>query len=137
MGTVFLFLAILVAMTGSFTASIMRFYNGDKPWTQEEKITLIAKIHRKFGYLVILLGNITIMSGIGHYYHDVLQGDDRAILGTISLITFCVIVIIAETIFRVRNKFALGHIKTPNPQVASSVRTYTPEQVDQDVKAGE
>ena len=33
MGTLVLFCTILVSITGSFTASVMRFYNGDKDWS--------------------------------------------------------------------------------------------------------
>jgi len=61
------------------------------------------------------------MSGIGHYFHDILQGDSRSVLGATSSLIFVGFVIIFEAIFRIRNKWALGHIKTPNPVLASNV----------------
>ena len=71
-GTMTMFLTILGTISGTLTASIMRFYNGDKPWSEKEKVQLIAKIHRWFGYLMLFIGNVTCMTGIHHYYGDVL-----------------------------------------------------------------
>ena len=34
-----------------------------------------------------------------------------------------------------RNRFSLGHVKTP-PEEKSSIKTYTPEELDKEVKAG-
>ena len=89
----------------------MRFYNRDKPWAEKERVEQIAKIHRWFGYLMLLIGNVTVASGVGHYFGDVLLGDDRAILGSMNLLAFVVVVAILEASYRLRNKFALGHIK--------------------------
>ena len=60
---------------------------------------------------MLLVGNVTVASGVGHYYGDILLGDDRAIMGSMNLLAFVVLVAILEGLYRIRNKFALGHIK--------------------------
>jgi len=42
----------------------MRFYNGDKPWPEKERVERVAKIHRFFGYFMLLFGNLTVMTGL-------------------------------------------------------------------------
>ena len=75
---------------------------------------MIGKMHRISGYLVLFFGNVTIMTGLGHYFDDILQGDDRKVLGLVSLVTFCIFVAMLEGLYRIRNKYALGHIVTPD-----------------------
>ena len=70
-GNLCLIVTLIGAISGSLTAGMMRFKN-DKPWTAEEKATKVARIHRWFGYFMILLGNFSAASGIGHYYGDVM-----------------------------------------------------------------
>ena len=41
-GSVCVVVAIIGSMSGSFTAGTMRLYNGDKPWTEKERVTRIA-----------------------------------------------------------------------------------------------
>ena len=38
MGTVFVVIAILGAFSGTFTAGTMRVYNGDKEWSEKERV---------------------------------------------------------------------------------------------------
>ena len=101
------------SLSGSFTAGMMSLYNGDKDWAEKEKIEVIAKIHRFAGYFMLLIGNITIANGCFKYFDGILQGDKRMFLGLASFFSFVLMVIIAEAIYRIRNKFSLGHIKTP------------------------
>ena len=110
-GTIFLFLAILGALTGYVLGGLMKFYQGDKAWSPKEKAEIIGKIHRWSGYTLLLLGNITLASGIGHYYDDIMDGDKRKALAPLSLLTFVLLVAIFETIYRLRNKYSLGQIK--------------------------
>ena len=91
----------------------MRMYNGDKDWAEKERVERIAKIHRYAGYFMLFIGNLTIMSGCFHYFGEVLAGDNRNILGVISMLSFCFLVVLFETIYRLRNKYSLGHIKNP------------------------
>ena len=113
LGSIFVLVAIIGALSGTFTAGTMRVYNGDKDWAEKERVQRVAKIHRIFGYLMLLLGNVTVSSGIMHYYGDLLLEDDRKILGPISLLSFCLMVLVFEGIFRARNKCSLGQIATP------------------------
>lgn len=115
-GSICVILAILGSLSGMVTSGTMRFYNGDKPWSEKERVTRIAMIHRYAGYLMLLVGNVTIGSGIGHYYGDILDGDNRKAFGPLSLITFCVLVAMFEAIYRIRNNYALGQIPSPVPE---------------------
>ena len=72
LGTICLFFTILGSVSGSATAGVMRVYNGDKPWSEKERVERVAKIHRWFGYIMLLVGNVTCMTGVGHYFEDVL-----------------------------------------------------------------
>ena len=51
--------------------------------------------------------------------------------------TFIFFVIVFEAIFRVRNKYSLGHIKTPAVEAdGGKTKTFTPEEIDSQVKEG-
>lgn len=118
---------------GVFTAATMKVYRGDKAWAEKERVERIAKIHRISGYIMLLLGNVAIATGLTNYYKHKLNDDDRWIQGPISVWTFILIVIVFETTYRCRNKFSLGHIKTPAEGVKES---YTPQRVDEEVAKG-
>lgn len=86
---------------------------------------------------MLLLGNFTIATGVGHYYSDILDGDNRKVLGPLSLITFCVFVAMFEAIYRIRNAYSHGLVKTPTPKSKGGQATeYTPELVDMQVREG-
>ena len=108
LGSITVIITIVGTLTGSFTAGTMRFYNGDKAWTKKERVEVVAKIHRYAGYFMLFLGNVTIMTGTGHYFNDKLNGDDRVVYAPLSLGTFIVLVIIFETIYRIRNNYSKG-----------------------------
>ena len=121
LGTITLFVTMLGSLSGMLTIGTMRMYNGDKDWSEKEKIERIAKIHRYFGYFMLFIGNITIMSGCMHYFGEVLAGDNRNMLGVVSMLSFCFLVVLFETIYRFRNKYSLGHIKTPQVKADGKV----------------
>ena len=124
------------ALTGSAAATIMRFYNGDKDWSEKERVTRIAKIHRWFGYVMLLMGAAGMTTGIGYYYKFIIKQEaDGMQLNMLSLLSFIFLIIIFETIYRVRNKYSLGHIKTPEP-ADGKIIIYTPSKLDEEVKAG-
>jgi len=104
----------------------MTFYNGDKAWSAKEKVETVAKIHRIAGYLMLLIGNVTAFTGISAYFGDILGNDNRKVLGPISLATFVFLVALFETIFRLRNRYALGQI----PLQSGDKREFTLEEVD-------
>jgi hypothetical protein len=86
---------------------------------------------------MLLLGNFTIASGVGHYYGDILDGDDRKVLGPLSLITFCLLVAMFEAIYRIRNTYAHGHVKTPaSKREGGKAVEYTADLVDKQVAEG-
>lgn len=107
-------------MTGSFTAAVMQFYSGDKPWSKREKVELVARIHRYFGYLMLFVGNVAVMTGAGHYYGEKMKGDERRILGVFSMLVFCILVVIFEAIYRIRNRYSLGLVNTPSERNGKS-----------------
>ena len=126
LGTICLFFTVLGSLSGTFTAATMRVYNGDKPWSEKERVERIAKIHRWMGYLMLFVGNFTCLTGIGYYFGHIMNEDSRKVLAPVSFATFVFLVILFEAIFRVRNKFSLGHIKTPKTK-----KSFTPEEIDQ------
>lgn len=134
-GYICVIITIPGALTGSVTATLMRVYNGDKDWAEKEKVTYIAKIHRWFGYVMLALGCFSISSGLGNYYGEKLEDDPMKVLAPLNATTFVILIIIFEVIYRVRNKFSLGQVKTPSEE-KSSIKSYTPEQLDEEVKAG-
>lgn len=108
LGYVCTVVTIFGAFSGMFTAATMKAYKGDKPWSEKERVERVAKIHRIAGYTMLLLGNITVMTGIGYYFNDKLEGDDRKIWGFQSLLLFIVLVGVFEMIYRLRNKYSKG-----------------------------
>ena len=76
-GTMTMFLTIMGTLSGTLTASVMKFYRGDKPWSEKERVEQIANIHRKFGYVMLLVGNWTCFTGINHYYGDIVEDGSR------------------------------------------------------------
>ena len=124
-GYICVIITIPGAITGSMTATLMRFYNGDKDWAEKEKVTYIAKIHRWAGYVMLFLGCFSISSGLGIYYGGMLDDDPLSVLSKLNGITFCILIIIFEVIYRVRNKYSLGQVKTPSEE-KSSIKSYTP-----------
>ena len=130
-GTIMLFLTILGSLSGTFTAGTMKAYNGDKDWSAKERVERVAKFHRITGYVMLLFGNITCMTGIAHYFGDILKDEGMMMLGLFSLLTFIFFVIIFEAIFRVRNKYSLGHVKTTMTiNEGGKTRSYTPAEID-------
>ena len=54
-------------------------------------------------------------------------------MGVISMASFCFLVILFESIYRIRNKFSLGGVKTPSVTKDGKVKSFTPEDVDKEV----
>ena len=87
---------------------------------------------------MLFISNVTIATGIGHYYEDILQGDSRKVLGPLSLLTFVLLVAIFETIYRLRNRYSLRHIKPEDPASTNPKRrNLTAEDVDLAIEAGQ
>lgn len=108
----------------------MRAYNGDKPWSKEEKVQRVARIHRYAGYTMLFVGNATIVTGTGHYFGDRLLGDERSLLGIFSFIVFIILVIQLEAFFRIRNNYSMGHIQTPASD-NKNIQLFTPQNIDE------
>lgn len=82
------------------------------------------------GYAMLLIGNVTVATGIGHYFGDILQGDSRKVLSIVSLLSFCLIVGLLEGGYRLRNKYSKGHLKPTIPTKDGKVEEYTPDKID-------
>jgi len=137
-GSLTVVITIAGALTGTITAAMMRFYNGDKPWSKQEKVEIIGKIHRYSGYLMLLIGNAAIMTGVGHYYGNRLKNDERRVLGIFSLIVFLVLVAIFEGLYRTRNKYSMGHIQVPtDSKIKTELTIFDLDGIAARVKSGQ
>lgn len=67
MGVIILGLAGITSLMGIITTLVMHLYKGDAPWTDYDKARHYASIHRYLGYIILLLGNATCMSGVINY----------------------------------------------------------------------
>lgn len=70
---------------------------------------------------MLFVGNAAIMTGVGHYFGDRLEGDERRVLGIFSFVVFCILVAIFEAIHRIRNTYSMGHVKTPTKHDGKSL----------------
>ena len=77
-------------------------------------------------------------AGIEHYYQDIVQDDDLAPAGFISLGTFCLIVMIFECFYRRTNRKTDMTVRTPSSERnnGNSMLVYTSDQIDKGVAAG-
>lgn len=139
LGTLCVIVTIVGSLSGSATAALMRGYNGDKPWSKKEKVQVVAQIHRIAGYVMLFVGNAAIMTGFGNYFNHRLQGDQRSVLGYFNMIVFVLLVAIFEAAYRIRNKYSMGFVQTPNTAKDKTGRVHvmTPERVDALVGAGQ
>lgn len=136
LGTVSLFLTMLGSLSGIVTAIIGRAYTGDKDWAKKELMQKTGKVHRIAGYIMLFVCNVTVASGLFNYYHDINPSDGGELLARLCILAFIVLVAGAETIYRVRNRYSLGHIKTPEPSETGKVQEYTIERLDKEVSEG-
>lgn len=88
---------------------------------------------------MLFLGNVTLATGISHYYGDILAGDSRKALGPLSLMTFVLLVAIFETIYRLRNRYSLRQIKPEKLEENKKLsrRSLTSDEVEEAVRAGQ
>ena len=130
-------LTLVVGLSGSLTAGMMQFKDA-KPWKARESVTSVGKFHRYAGYFMLFIGNATAMSGIQHYFADIVMDQQASYLGLISLCTFCLLVIVCEIFYyRVQSKSDMV-VETPVEQGAANKNfmVYTSEQIDKGVAAG-
>ena len=108
---------------------MMDFFNGDKPWAKSEKITAVGKCHRIFGYIMLFFGNLACALGTENYVKYFMHRPDLVPMCFISLITFCVIVLILETVHRIVRRRSTMRLRTPVAGTKVRERTikfYTP-----------
>lgn len=67
LGLIALLLVIMTAGSGLATSSMMLYYNGDKEWTDREKVYNVAKAHRYISYLMLIWGNALVTGGTWTY----------------------------------------------------------------------
>ena len=84
---------------------------------------------------MLFVGNAAIMTGVGHYFGDRLKGDERRVLGIFSFVVFCILVAIFEAVFRIRNKYSMGHVTTPTKGNGKSV-VLTQQDIDKQINLG-
>ena len=137
-GFISVILCLIVALSGTLTASLAQFYNGDKAWTPKEKVTKVGKFHKWAGYFMLFIGNATAMTGIGHYFGDIVEDESMQPVGIISLCTFCLLVMIFECFYRRTNSKADMIVGTPScdRNTGNKIMVQTSEQIDKGVAAG-
>lgn len=74
LGTIALALSLFVGVTGIATSGMMHFYNGDKPWSERDKVYNVAKVHRYSSYIMLLVGNGVCSGGIATYFSKIGYG---------------------------------------------------------------
>ena len=107
-GWIVVVVAFFGSLSGMFTAGTMKFYKGDKLWTEKERVERVAKIHRYFGYLMLFVGNIGIFTGIEAYYHGKLESLTRDKWHVQHMLIWILCIVIFESIYRCRNKYSRG-----------------------------
>ena len=46
---------------------VVMYYAKDQRWTKVERVTVIARIHRWSGYIMLFFGNIVVSGGLTTY----------------------------------------------------------------------
>ena len=92
------------------TASIGQFTK-DEPWLAKEKITTAAYVHRILGYIVLFIANGTVMTGLSRYETHYLKQDP--FFGPLSMVSFCLLVLVVEIAHRINYGNKLKQISTP------------------------
>jgi len=71
---------------------------------------------------MLFLGNATAMTGILHYYKDIVGDDQLAMVGFFSLGTFCLLIMIFECFYRRTNRKTDMTVKTPSVDKTKSTK---------------
>ena len=123
-------LSVLVCFSGIYTQCIMAYYKGDKPWSKTEKITMIGKVHRYFGYVMLFVGNMACALGFANYIENFMGRKDVTNPGWVSLVIFCVTVFICEYIYRRVSRRSFMKLRTPETtgykNMDKVIKFYTP-----------
>ena len=129
-GLIAVSLCLVVALSGTTTAGLQQFYV-EKEWTPREKVTRVGKFHRIAGYFALFVGNSTAMTGVAHYYADIVMDDHMVPLGVASFCTFCFLVMLCECVYRRTHRQADMVVETPDihdpVNKSSQMMIYSPE----------
>ena len=118
----------------------MGYYKGDKPWSKTEKITMIGKVHRIAGYVMLFCGNLVCSIGTTNYIVLFTGRSDWIYFGPLSFIVFCTIVLISEVVYRLVS--GRSFMKLSTPEAGTKIRNkiikfYTPRRLDKAIANGE
>ena len=103
LGLIAMILTLFVGITGLITACMMQFYDGEKPWSERDKVYNIARVHRYSSYLMLLLGNAVCSGGVATYFSKIGYGI-WGTFGICSSIFFLVMVGLHECLLRRYNR---------------------------------
>ena len=67
LGILALILVLLASISGLATAGMMMFYDGDKDWSDRDKVYNVARAHRYISYVMLLWGNAVVTGGTWTY----------------------------------------------------------------------
>lgn len=98
-GLIVLFLVFVTVCLG-----VARIYYGSnkaKPWTTKDNAKRIAKFHRYSAYTLLLIANVTLLTGVFTYIKFHLLNDKYLPLGLLTLPCFFLIIIILEVNHRI------------------------------------
>ena len=120
---------------------MMDYYKGDKPWSKTEKITMIGKVHRIFGYIMLFIGNLACGLGTENYVVNFMHRPDLIPSGFISLGIFCALILLMEIVHRIVSRKSFMIIKTPEAgtkiRAKKTIKFYTPRELEKAVEDGE
>ena len=135
----FILLTIFLCISGQYTQSVMAYYNGDKPWSKTERVTMVGKVHRIAGYCMLFGGNLVCALGTTNYIVLFVGRKDLIFLGPLSFGIFCVTVLISELIYRRVSGRSFMKLTTPEAGTKihkETIRFYTPHELDKEIEKG-
>ena len=103
LGLIALIFTLFVGITGFITAAMMQWYDGERAWSERDKVYKVAKVHRVSSYLMLLLGNGVCSGGIATYFSKIGYGV-WGTFGVCSSIFFLLMVGLHECIMRRYNR---------------------------------
>ena len=103
LGLMALLLTLFVGISGLITTAMMQWYNGDKPWSERDKVYSVAKVHRYASYVMLILGNGVCSGGVATYFAKI-GYSIYGIFGVCSSLIFIAFVTVHEYFMRRTNR---------------------------------
>jgi hypothetical protein len=113
---------------------MVMYYAKDQRWTKVERVTVVARIHRWAGYIMLFFGNIVVSGGLTTYINT-LEQTKWGFMGFLTLFTFIVVCIFYECRYRRKHQNTYHFDKLPANWKKNLV-SYTPDKLEYEVEIG-